>query len=67
MPLKIDYSLTVQSPEFMYMFRTMCCWNCGHIVVEEVTSLGTMLTCLEGHEFENGERGCGHRWWIDER
>lgn len=42
------------------MTRHGVCSECGHIIAEESTKQGTMLTCLIG------TGGCNKRWWIDE-
>lgn len=50
----------------MFMVRYLCCVLCGHIVVEETTKQGTMISCLPGHVYEDGQGGCGAKFWIDE-
>lgn len=65
--IPVRYDLTSASEAFMYMTRMVRCWLCGHMIIDEPVEFGTMITCLTGDVYENGEAGCGTRWWIEER
>lgn len=62
----VNYEITSTSPKFMWMFRTSRCPDCHHMIVEEVTVGGSMWTCLSGDVYDDGEAGCGKRFWVDE-
>lgn len=62
----VDYSITNHDEAFFWMVTVGRCWYCGHMVVEEPTSGGAMITCLSGDVYEDGTRGCGVRFFVDE-
>lgn len=62
----VDYSVRDRDDAFYWMITTGRCWYCSHMVIEEPVPGGTMISCLSGDVYENGEKGCGTRFWVVE-